>query len=69
MQGIDKVNEIVFKELERLDSMELNHRDFDKEIERAKSIALNACQYVSGESLKMKYELAKNNMKVIDYEG
>ena len=67
--NIDKVNDIVFNELERLNQMTLSDKDFDKEIERAKSIALNACQYVQGEALKMKYEFAKNNMKMIEYNG
>jgi hypothetical protein len=69
MQGINKINELLIREAERLDAMDLNDANYDREVDRAKALALTCCQYVQAETLILKRELAQQpTMKAISYE-
>ncbi len=69
MQGINKINELLIREAERLDAMDLNDANYDREVDRAKALALTCCQYVQAETLVLKRELAQQpTMKAIGYE-
>lgn len=69
MQGINKINELLIREAERLDAMDLNDVNYDREVDRAKALALTCCQYVQAETLILKRELAQQpTMKAISYE-
>lgn len=68
MQGINKINELLIREAERLDAMDLNDANYDKEVDRAKALALTCCQYVQAETLVLKRELAQQSpLKAIGY--
>ena len=68
MQNIERINELLIREAERLDSLILNDVNYDKEIDRAKALALTCCQYVASETLVLKREMVKSNTKVIEYK-
>lgn len=67
MYKIDRVNELLIREAERLDSLDLNDINYDKEIDRAKALALTCCQYVQAESIILKREMIQANNKGTTY--
>ena len=67
MDKIDRVNELLIREAERLDNLDLNDVYYDKEIDRAKALAITCCQYVQAESIILKREMIQTANKGTTY--
>lgn len=67
MDKIDRVNELLIREAERLDNLDLNDFNYDKEIDRAKALAITCCQYVQAESIILKREMIQTANKGTTY--
>lgn len=63
MSRLDEMNEMLFKQMERLSKTDLTEEQLNVEIERAKAIALVGCQYINSASLQLKQEAFNNTNK------
>ena len=61
---IEKLNEYLFSQMERLDKMKVEDKDLNVEIERAKALALTASQVISGINSKIRMEFAKQQLSL-----
>ena len=59
---IEKLNEYLFSQMERLDKMKVEDKDLNVEIERAKALALTASQVISGINSKIRMDFAKQQL-------
>ena len=55
--NLDKVNEILFEQLERLARTDLTENELKVEIDRAKAMAITSSQIVASCTLKMRKDM------------
>lgn len=63
---IDEMNQLLFEQIRAISNKELKDVDLGQEVERSKAMALLASQYLQGEIVKMRREVA--SQKVIGYQ-
>lgn len=63
---IDEMNQLLFEQIKAISNKELKDVDLGQEVERSKAMALLASQYLQGEIVKMRREVA--SQKVIGYQ-
>lgn len=56
------LNNYLFEQMERLNKIDVNDKNINTEIERAKAIALTASQIISNINTQLRVEYAKNTM-------
>lgn len=54
MDKMSELNDLLFRQIERLSSEKLTKDQLDTEIERSKAMALVASQYISNETLQLR---------------
>lgn len=67
---INEINELLYKQIERISQSDVKDENLQDEIERSKAMALLASQYIAGETLQMKKEvmqLSNNRGKIAGY--
>lgn len=63
---IDEMNQLLFEQIKAISNKKLKDNDLGQEVERSKAMALLASQYLQGEIVKMRREVA--SQKVIGYQ-
>lgn len=63
---IDDMNQLLFEQIKAISDKDLKDNDLGQEVERSKAMALLASQYLQGEVVKMRREVA--SQKVISYQ-
>lgn len=67
---INEINELLYKQIERISDTSLKDEKLQDEIERSKAMALLASQCIAGETLEMKKEvMSKQIGKVNNIAG
>lgn len=66
MYDLDKMNEMLFTQLERLSRTDLTEKELNVEIDRAKAMAIVSSQMISSSTLQMRQKFLANGQKMIE---
>lgn len=59
--NLQKMFDFLMQESERLMKINVNHKGFQQEVDRAKGLALLSSQFISGMQIQLRKELIKEN--------
>ena len=61
MKNLEELNDILYQQIQRLSSEDLTEKELDKEIDRAKAMALVSSQLIASSTLQIRREMILSN--------
>lgn len=70
MDRLEELNEVLYAQIKRLSSEDLTESELDKEIERAKAMAVISSQFIASSTLQMRKAMmlagGQANLKLLE---
>lgn len=70
MKNLEELNDILYRQIQRLASEDLTEKELDKEIDRAKAMALVSSQLIASSTLQIRREMilsgSHSNIKLLE---